>query len=221
MKKIGFPFIVCCLLWSFTLHSCGTTRNCNENEHSNNNDSLPVVYKPNIYVYPQQTIDLSVKLNFPKGGSVLTSIPEYNTVWNVQVTPSGQINETYSYLFYESQQPDVWQTHYGWVVEKDNLPTFFRENMSNYGFNDSEITDFINYWIPRLKQHQFYVIYPQTKELISKVIQLDFSLKPDNLLRLFYVIKGKENKLQDITTPTINKFQREGYVATEWGVILE
>jgi hypothetical protein len=66
-----------------------------------------VVYKPNIYIYPKEKMDMSVKLIFPKGGNILTSIPEYGAGWNISVDTNGLINNTYSYLFYESTQPDI------------------------------------------------------------------------------------------------------------------
>ena len=59
------------------------------------------------------------------------------------------------------------------------------------------------------------------KRIIDNVIQIDFSKQPENILRLFYVIKG-QNQLQDIlAVPTIDSFDRKGYFVTEWGVILK
>ena len=59
------------------------------------------------------------------------------------------------------------------------------------------------------------------KRIIYNVIQIDFSKQPENILRLFCVIKG-QNQLQDIlTVPTIDSFDRKGYFVTEWGVILK
>jgi hypothetical protein len=183
-------------------------------------DDDGIVYKPNIYIYPGEQIDLSIKLNFPVGGKIVTSIPEYGTGWNVTVDTSGLINNTYSFLFYESKQPDVWQRNYGWIIQADKLESFFRQNMTDYGFNGREIDDFIEYWIPRLNDYSLYSIYPQTKNIIDDAIELNFSNQPENILRLFYVIKGN-NQFQDkLTIPTIDSFKREGYFVTEWGVIL-
>jgi len=178
------------------------------------------VYKPNIYIYPIEKIELTVKLDFPKGGKILTSIPEYGTGWNVLVDTNGLIDNTYSYLFYESIQPDVWQRKKGWISETDDLESFFRKNLSDYGFECREIDDFIEHWIPRLDDYKYYSIYPQTKSIIEEVILLDFSKQPDNMLRLHYFISG-HNQLPDaLTPPTIDRFNREGYFVTEWGVVL-
>ncbi len=177
--------------------------------------------KPNIYIYPNEKIQLTVKLDFPMGGKIVKSIPEYGTGWNVLVDTTGLMDNTYSYLFYESIQPDIWQRNYGWSIETDDLDLFFRNNLTEYGFKGGEIEDFVDYWIPRLKYSPYYLIYPQTKNLIDNVIKFDFSQQPDNLLRLFYLIKGSNQLQESLIEPKIDNFKREGYVVTEWGVILK
>lgn len=180
-----------------------------------------IVHKPNIYIYPQTTSFLSVKLEFPLGGSVIESIPAYLGEWNVEVEPSGRINNKYDYLFYESKNPDAFQYTSGWIVHRDSLALFFRDNLSTTGFTEREINDFTEYWIPRLKTNTYYIVYPQYINDINKVIQLKISTPPDNVLRLFYVVKGTEQNGQNIVEPTIPKFERVGFVVAEWGVILK
>ena len=110
---------------------------------------------------------------------------------------------------------------YGWTIKVDKLDLFFRNNLISYGFKGDKIEDFIDYWIPRLKVYDFYLIYPQTNSIINKVIKLNISKKPDNLLRLFYLIEGQTNSETKLKKPTINHFEREDFFVTEWGVILE
>ena len=179
-----------------------------------------MVYKPNIYIYPTEKTELVVKINFPIGGELETTIPEYGNGWNITVDTTGIINDVYTYLFYESNQPDVWQRNYGWFVNSENLDSFFRANLSEYGFKGHEIDDFINYWIPRLDSFSNYAIYPQTKKLIDEVIRLEFSIQPDRILRLFYVIDRQDQSPEKLKEPTIESFARKGYFVTEWGVIL-
>ena len=129
----------------------------------------------------------------------------------------------YNYLFYESIQPDVWQLNEGWIVKRSDLKDFFDENMSNSGFFGEEIQDFTDYWIPRLTDSEYYAIYPQNSMIIESVIALSFSKEPDNLLRLFYVVKGVNTMPgSKLTEPKIDKlFDREGFFVVEWGVILK
>jgi hypothetical protein len=180
-----------------------------------------VVMKPNIYLYPQTARTLSVALEFPLGGSVIQSIPLYSNGWKVNVEPSGKIDQQYDYIFYESKNPDAYQYGSGWIVGKDTLTSFFSNNLLLDGFSEREKDDFIEYWIPRLVDHPYYAIYPQFAGEIEKTIQLKISESPDNMLRLFYIIKGTMNKDQTLSVPTIPQFKRNGFVVTEWGVILK
>ena len=216
IKILGLPL----LIFLYMMLSV-PFQGCEPDDGDNDCDTCNMLYKPNIYIYPDEQIQLSVKLNFPMGGEIVTSIPDYGTGWNVMIDTTGLINNTYSYLFYESTQPDVWQRNDGWVIETDKLESFFRQNMIDYGFKGREIDDFIEYWIPRLTTYPLYSIYPQKKSIIDNVVRLDFSKQPENILRLFYVIKGC-NQLQDkVSNPAIDSFKREGYFVTEWGVVLK
>jgi hypothetical protein len=179
------------------------------------------IEKPNIYLYPQTTRSLSVALEFPMGGSVLQSIPLYSDGWNVSVEPSGKIDQKYDYLFYESKNPDTFQYTSGWIVSRDTLTSFFSNNLLLAGFSQREKSDFIEYWIPRLVGYPYYIIYPQFADEIGKVIRLKISEQPDNMLRLFYVIQGTNDSEKMLPVPSIPQFERNGFVVTEWGVILK
>lgn len=196
---------------------------CEDEKEPDQCDTCIMVLKPNIYIYPETKNRLEVTLNFPKGGKVVTSIPEYGAGWNVSVDKNGLIDNKFRYLFYESSQPDVWQLTDGWVVKQTELKDFFTENMTIYGFAGAEISDFTDYWIPKLVHAQSFEIYPQNQELIDSVIQLNVSKKPDHLLRLFYVIKPSNRPPGYVfPAPEIgNSFKREGFFVTEWGVVLK
>ncbi len=216
MKKI---FLVSLLgLLILTIFSC--KENPTETIEDGNCDSCAVVYKPNIYLYPTTAVELSVKIEFPSGGKVLKSIPEYNGLWNVQVAPDGKINDEYAYLFYEAQMQDLMQKKCGWLVQKKDLKDFFQDNLSSSGFNEKEISDFTEYWVTKLNDFDYYEIYPQYKSTIDKMIKIIFSKSPDNFYRLFYFIKGRMDADVSLDTPKIEKAERENYFVVEWGVIL-
>ena len=129
MKFIEIPAILTVLLLIATIpfQSCEPTE-----EDDDTNDTIhAVVLKPNIYIYPTAPMELSLNINFPLGGEIITSIPEYGTGWDIFVDTNGLIDNTYNYLFYESSQPDVWQQNDGWIVKKTDLTDFFNENMSD------------------------------------------------------------------------------------------
>jgi len=184
-------------------------------------DDDHMLYKPNIYIYPKENIQLEVNIDFPMGGKVIASIPEYKTGWKVSVDSNGLIDNKYTFLFYESSQPDVWQTKSGWMVKRDDLKGFFEENMALYGFVGQEIKDFTDYWVPRLKNHESYSICPQVLPAIDQVVRLRFSKQPEHILRLYYVLKGHDDSLKnELVKPEISGFDRKGYFVTEWGVVL-
>jgi hypothetical protein len=228
IKLFGFPV----LLFGLFLMSIFPFQSCERDDDHNDNrrcdtcnicDTCLVVYKPNIYIYPEEKSQLIINLIFPLGGKIVKSIPEYGSGWNIDVDTNGLINNKYTYLFYESKQPDIWQENEGWIIKRSDLNRFFNENMISYGFRGREIQDFTDYWIPRLTSYELYVIYPQEARIINNAIQLKFSREPDQLLRLFYVVKGlkkySDKKLQE---PQIGKlFDRKGFFVTEWGVILK
>ena len=209
---LGLPLVLLIFMMiSVPFQSCNPDDNC---------DDDIIDYKPNIYIYPTTQLNLNVQISFPMGGEIITSIPDYGKGWNITVDTNGLIDNKYRFLFYESIQPNVWQREQGWIIKKDNLESFFRANMAEYGFKGMEIEDFIEYWIPLLDKNEFYLIYPQTKNILYKVISLDVSIQPDNMLRLHYLIKGTNNNNINLAAPTIEGFKRDGYYITEWGVIL-
>jgi hypothetical protein len=178
------------------------------------------VYKPNIYIYPLQSIKLSVNITFPLGGNLVESIPEYNNGWTVNVDSVGMIDQKYNYLFYESEQPDIFQYKKGWCIAQTDLKAFFEKNMGLYNFSNSEMNDFIEYWIPKFVENGYYLIYPQTNDIIDTIIQLKFSIQPNHVNRLFYGIAGI-NKYTKIEEPSIIRFNRDGFFIMEWGVFIK
>jgi hypothetical protein len=144
---------------------------------------------------------------------------QYNNGWCISVEPSGQIDNAYGYLFYESAQPNIWQNSEGWIISQTELSNFFNKNMQVYGFNSNEIHDFIEYWIPLLNTAKTYAVYPQMNYTIDRVIELEFSIKPKNVNRLFYVIKGVNEEFM-LNEPEIVSFNKNGFYVNEWGVVL-
>jgi len=178
------------------------------------------VEKPNIYLHPVTQTEITVRLDFPAGGGITVSEPTYAEGWTVNVTPDGRIDGGYDYLFYEAEVPPEWQFERAWVVQQRQLETFFTENLTAHGFNDPEIADFVEYWVPRLEDHAFYVIYPQYAKQIEPLIGLAVEPEPDSLLRLYYAISGVDFVERYVPEPEIPGFTRDGFTVCEWGVVL-
>lgn len=175
--------------------------------------------KPNIYLYPEKTLTVAVGIGFPSGGEVTESIPEYGKGWAVTVETDGTVDGKYGFLFYEASTPNRYQMRRGWIVAKKDLHYFFSTNLSDYGFRGREIEDFTEYWIPRLTDFPYYVLYPQLEDEIEKTITLTVAPKPDSIRRLFYLAKGVESSDVNLEQPVVRSFSRKGFSILEWGVV--
>ena len=181
----------------------------------------PIARKPNIYLYPSTTQRISVRLLFPSGGRILKGEPEYGSGWLVDVDPGGRINQQYDYLFYEAQTPDCYQYESGWIVQRDNVAEFFRHALTSAGFKGREVSDFLEYWTPRLQSNQSYAVFPQQNELLDNLIALDVVPKPQTALRLFFVIRSAQASDAGLRKPVLHTIERRGFVLAEWGVVIQ
>lgn len=177
--------------------------------------------KPNIYLYPKETTEVSVLIDFPLGGHITTSIPEYETGWHVTVTPEGIIDDEYEFLFYESLEYNNRQQQYGWLKSDDELDEFFAENLADYGFVGREIIDFVEFWSVIYSSDDCinYALYPQRKEIMDQTVSFTITPQPDSFLRLNYMIFCNDKGLRIPQTPPAPiPFNRDGFAVTEWGV---
>ncbi len=174
--------------------------------------------KPNIYLYPEEPCSIKVMLNLD--GRLLVSDPPYKNGWSVFVFPDGTIQNTQGYLFYEAKIDRMRVKEKGWCINQREVSSFFHSVLSSYGFNDKEIEDFVSYWKDNLPDSPFYIIYPAVNEEIDKVCAIKIYPKPDGILRVWFVIESVEDPTS-IKAPSITMFKRNGFVVTEWGVILE
>jgi len=202
-------------------------------------DYLEPVRKPNLYLYPPQTTEVSVRLEFGESCALTYSDPHYGDGWNVTVEPDGSLSDSrgylvgevdgeevifdaprYGYLFYEADVPVEWQHEWGWLVESADLHGFFEGNLRAYGFNEREIEDFLDYWIPRLNAG-YYAVFPQLAADIEPLIGLDVDPEPASVLRLYYHLVADPLFGGELAPPEIVPFERTGFAVVEWGVILD
>lgn len=177
------------------------------------------VKKPNIYLYPEKTEELAVYVT-PKG-KITKSIPEYNGGWKVTVDPSGKIDNTYDFLFYEASINYKFTLDKGWIVNKSSFNEEMNSILTSIGLNSKEKADFIEYWSKELnwKSSRYAVYYLDPKE-INEAIKLNLSKKPDSILRAyFYFVPIKDNENLEIKKPEIKQFKRNGFTVVEWGGI--
>ena len=96
------------------------------------------------------------------------------------------------------------------------LQPFFSSTLTAYGFNDREIADFFDYWLPILDEAKYYEIRPIVNESLDVLCPLSIVPGPDNLLRL-WLLFTPVNHRTNLVEPFIPLFERRGFVAAEWG----
>jgi hypothetical protein len=172
--------------------------------------------KPAVYLYPAERMDVSVQVKV--NGGLLFTEPDYNTGWNVNVTPEGIIDSKYDYLFYEASLNKIELPNEGWVVEFENLKSWFDEYLPKLGLNKKEKEQFEDYWLSKLRKSKYYDIRLLDDKFLSENMDLIINPKPETLLRLNFYFKPINSKI-DLTAPEIKEVTRKGFTVIEWGGI--
>ena len=187
-------------------------------------NSLPALrtaIKPNIYLYPEETTNISVVFDSPE--LLLTVIPDYNTGWYATVDPNSNMivdGKEYGYLFYESMTGDYnMQKEYGFKVPVQGRKAFFEYIANYYGFNKQETEDFVTFWCSRLDPKKEYAMYPQLTESIDTYMAVKITPQPESIFRIWFLFYEYDNS-QTMGTPKQVIAERKGYTMVEWGGIV-
>lgn len=179
--------------------------------------------KPVIYLYPEEKMDVNVTLDLE--GRMICSYPEYGNGWNVTAYPDGKIfdkgtSRYYDYLFWEGSQKmgdDVFEKTA--CVASEDSAAFLEEYLAAFGLNDSEIDDFISYWLPRLQASPYNLIsFPNEK--YNEWAKLNVSPAPETVIRVYMVFKPLDEAVeipeeQKLSLP--ERPVRKGFTVVEWG----
>ncbi len=88
-----------------------------------------------------------------------------------------------------------------------------------YGLEGAEIDDFIDYWTIHLPEMPYYLFFPQDDARSDRLVELEVTPEPDNVLRIWFYVVGAYGPFQLVTPPPRN-FKREGFVVAEWGIMV-
>lgn len=179
--------------------------------------------KPVIYLYPEVPTLVDVKVE--TDGEIFVSDPLYpEGGWkNVLAEPSGKLTyegKTYRELFYESNVKDIKKPLRGLTLDSSNIRNELDSIISRLGLIEDEKIEFLDYWIPRLKnlnsKYIFLgVIEKDEKDRIDKVI---IEPKPDTFIEFIAYFSPLDKpydgkKLELPSSPP----KRIGFTAVEWG----
>ena len=175
--------------------------------------------KPVIYLYPEKEIDISVTVS---GADLTTTYPKYENGWNITAYPDGTLidgnGREYNYLYWEGLSNNFIDMSKGFVVSKDNYIEFLEEKLDYIGLSNKESADFISYWLPYMNEFEYCQVSFQM-ENYEEQVKLDFSVAPDNELRVFVAFKGLDETI-DIEEQDLSyyaDFKRDSFVVVEWG----
>ncbi len=176
-------------------------------------------YKPNIYLYTDEKKRVTVEFVYPQ--LLTVTIPDYRTGWEVTAQGDGLYDEAtgeeYEYLFYESMTSrNLFQTESGWLVPAGEREEAFREILTDMGFNEQEIDDFVEFWVTKLEENVDYIMYPQDTATVNMAMPIRIDPVPESLERIWFVFWDDCDR--DVEEPQNRTIMRdENYAAVEWG----
>jgi hypothetical protein len=179
--------------------------------------------KPVIYLYPEKETEINVKVS-PKGGFTKTE-PEYPLGgWNVIAKPNGEIkykldNQIYPYLFWEGSGGLYSIPEKGWSVSRENVSDFLSEKLSAFGLNEKEISDFKEFWLPRMQDKSHYFVTFMGNETMNSIAPLSITPKPDTVIRVLMDFKGLDAPIK-VDGFEIKTTERKGFTVVEWGGVI-
>lgn len=185
------------------------------------NEGEPVPCKPVIYLYPEETTDINVKVNINNTGRLTYTYPLYNpsTGWSVTAEPDSVLHDStgreYSYLFWEGVSDQKWDMTSGFVVKGSDTVAFLQEKLEYLGLTPREYNEFIVYWMPRMQDNEYNLITFQTDKY-EEYAELEITPEPDSIQRVFMAYEPLD-EYTEIPEQELQPFERSGYSVIEWG----
>ena len=175
--------------------------------------------KPVIYLYPEHTTDVSVKVA-PTGGFTVTD-PPYNDGWSVRATPESELfnyadGKTYPYLFWEGHGDEYTRPTKGFVASRADVPALLKEKLALLGLNDKESADFMEFWEPRLKAKPYVFVTFVDQPTFDTIAPLTVEPTPDTVIRVFMDYEPLDAPIAVDPLPIVTP-KRTGFSVVEWG----
>ena len=180
-----------------------------------------VMKKPIIYLYPEKTTNVSVRLSNPE--RITVDYPDYREGWNVTAQPDGTLTtkegkKLYA-LYYESQNIKQYNSdslEEGFVVAKADVESFLDQKLMRLGLNYKEREEFISYWASVLEKKPYVFIRFQSAAEIEKNMSLTILPRPDTTIRIMMEYKPLEKQIT-VKEQALSQPERKGFTVVEWG----
>lgn len=186
---------------------------CTENWRDRN-----VSAKPVIYLYPEEELQVSVKLDY--NGRFTSTYPAYGNGWTVTARPDGTLTDPdtgreYYCLFWEGVSDVEYDLSSGFVVPGEETAAFLEESLAALGLTEKEANEFIIYWLPRMEGNPYNLISFQHERYTENAV-LTVDPAPDSVLRVFMAWKGLDAPVE-VEPQTLSGAERTGFTVVEWG----
>ena len=182
-----------------------------------NENYFAVDEKPVIYLYPETTTEIAVKLEY--NGRLTCTYPEYKNGWSVTAEPDGTLTDSsgleYNYLYWEGATQAKYDFSEGFCVAGKDTAEFLETALEQLGLTRAEANEFIIYWLPRMQANAFNLISFQTDAYTDNAV-LNISPDPDTVIRVFMAWKALEQPV-DIVPQDLVSTERVGFTVVEWG----
>lgn len=183
----------------------------------------PIIWKPVIYLYPEQTSEIYVGLDFD--WELIADYPAYdNSIWGwgVVSTPESKVTDLrdgkeYSYIFWEwiPSEPVDWDLSTWFVVPGSEVREFLQDILPKMWLTPREYNEFVVYWYPLLQNNPYNLIH-FAEEQYTDTAPLTTVPEYDSLLRVFMVAKALNTPV-DVEPQSFEDFERKGFTVVEWG----
>ena len=191
-------------------------------------DDYPVEEeKPVIYIYADEPTTVSVQLHHP---DLKFTYPHYNNGWTVQASTDGVLKDSetgknYPYLFWEGTAEQLSFTSQndsvsGFMISSDSVVSFLESSLTALGLNQTEQTDFITYWGPRLAAHPYaFVQFIVDEQYDTKIAKLNVTPAPVSQRRIYLLFMPLDQAHVGFSfaTQQLPPFERKGLTLIEWG----
>jgi len=173
--------------------------------------------KPVIYLYPEETTSVTVKLD--SDGVLTCTYPAYENGWTVTAAPDGTLTDdagqAYNYLYWEGEGPADYDFSRGFCIPGADTAAFLSDALFRLGLTRREANEFIVYWLPQMEQNPYNLIAFQ-QEAYTETAPLTVIPQPDSILRVFMAWKPLSEPME-IAPQTLPTFERQGFTLVEWG----
>jgi len=173
--------------------------------------------KPIIYLYPEETTDVTVKLTLD--GELTTVYPAYDDGWHVTAQPDGTLTDangrTYYCLYWEAESHTKYDLSRGFCVPGAETAAFLEDALAQLGLTEREANEFIIYWLPQMEGNAYNRIAFQT-DVYEAHARLTVDPVPDTLIRVFMAWQGLDAPVE-IPAQTLTAPARHGFTVVEWG----